>query len=89
VLILLMRRRLDGLEGGYVWKGVAISALGTALMAAVVIGWRAVFWERSLLIELFGALGVGFAAYLGLMWALKMPELSGMVRSFTRRMRRG
>ncbi len=38
-LILLMRKRLNGLGGGYIWKGVAVSALVTLLMGAVVLGW--------------------------------------------------
>jgi putative peptidoglycan lipid II flippase len=78
-LVILIRRKLNGLEGGYVWRGVGISAAGTVLMAAVVIGWRALLGGGSLAVELFGALGVGSAVYVGLMWAVKMPELRGMV----------
>jgi len=87
-LIVLMRKRLKGLEGGYVWKGVGISLLGTGLMAAAVLGWRALFGGGSLLVELFGALGLGVAVYGGLMWVLKMPELLGMVRVLVRRIKR-
>ncbi len=46
-LILLMRKRLNGLGGGYIWKGVAVSALGTLLMGAVVLGWEALMAGRS------------------------------------------
>jgi len=87
-LILLMRRRLKGLEGGYIWKGVVISVLGTLLMSsAVVVGWRYLFSDAALVVELFGALGLGIAAYGGLMWALKMPELLGMFRTLVRRVK--
>jgi len=86
-LILLMRKRLEGLEGGYVWKGVGISALGTGLMAAAVLGWRAMFGGESLLLELFGALGLGVVVYVGVMWILKMPELRGMVRVLVSRIK--
>lgn len=88
-LILLMRWRMKGLNGGYVWKGVGVSVLGTAAMAAVVLGWMAVFRESSLAVRLFGALGLGAAVYGGLMWALKMPELIGMMRAVVRRLKRG
>jgi len=88
-LILLMRWRMKGLNGGYVWKGVGVSVLGTAAMAAVVLGWMAVFRESSLAVRLFGALGLGAAVYGGLMWALKMPELMGMMRAVVRRLKRG
>jgi hypothetical protein len=36
----------------------------------------------------FGALGVGVVVYVGLMWALKMPELLGMVRVLVSRIKR-
>jgi putative peptidoglycan lipid II flippase len=87
-LVLLMRKRLKGLEGGYVWKGVGVSLLGTGLMAAAVLGWRRLFGEGLLSVELFGALGVGVAVYGGLMWVLKMPELRGMVRVLVSRIKK-
>ena len=88
VLVVLMRKRLKGLEGGYVWKGVGISVLGTALMGAIVVGWTALIGEGSRLLVVFGALGLGVAAYGGLMWALKMPELMGMVRALVGKLKR-
>jgi putative peptidoglycan lipid II flippase len=87
-LIVLMRKRLKGIEGGTIWKGVALSLLGTVLMSAVVLGWEVVFAGRSVLLVVFGALGLGVAAYGGLMWALKVPELRGMVRAVLGRIRR-
>ncbi len=88
VLIGLMRRRLNGLNGGYIWKGVSIAFLGTALMAGGVIGWQAFFGDGSRWVALFGALVVGLVIYVGLMWVLKMPELLGMFRTLLRRIRK-
>ncbi|MDF1519835.1 MAG: murein biosynthesis integral membrane protein MurJ [Brevefilum sp.] len=88
VLIFLMRRRLQGLNGGYIWKGVSIALLGTALMAGAVMGWGALFESRSRWFELFGALGIGLAIYVGLMWMLRMPELLGMFRTLMRKIRK-
>jgi len=88
VLIGLMRRRLNGLNGGYIWKGVSIAFLGTALMAGGVIGWQMFFGDGSHWVALFGALGVGVVIYVGLMWVLKMPELLGMFRTLLRRIRK-
>ena len=87
-LILLMRKRLKGLGKGYIWKGVAVSALGTALMSAVVVGWQRLMAAQSNVVILFGALGLGVAVYGALMWALKMPELMGMVRALVGKIRR-
>ena len=88
-LVILIRRKLGGLEGNYVWRGVGISAAGTALMAAAVIGWRGLVGGGSLAIELFGALAVGVGIYVGLMWILKMPELRGIAGVIFQRVKRG
>jgi len=80
VLILLMRKRLKGLEGRYIWQGVGISILGTGLMMGVVLGWGALVGDGSLLLLVIGSLGLGLGAYVGLMWGVKVPELRGMVR---------
>jgi len=85
VLILLMRKRLKGLEGRYIWQGVGMSILGTGLMAGALLGWLAVFGDGSRLVIVFGALGLGLVAYVGLMWWSKMPELRGMVRTLMKR----
>jgi len=87
-LILLMRKRLNGLGGGYIWKGVGVSVLGTALMGAVVLGWQALMAAHSNVVILFGAFALGMAVYGGLMWALKMPELMGMVRALVGKIKR-
>jgi putative peptidoglycan lipid II flippase len=88
VLIVLMRKRLKGLQGGYILKGVLVSLVGTALMAGGVIGWRFVVGNISIWIELLGALLLGVMIYIGLMWILKMPELMGMVRTLIHRIKR-
>jgi putative peptidoglycan lipid II flippase len=88
-LVILIRKKLNGLEGGYVWQGVGISMVGTALMATAVVAARGLLSGRALVLELFGALAAGFAVYVGLMWILKMPELRGMGRALLRRVKRG
>jgi len=89
VLVFLMRKRLKGLNGGYIWKGVGVSLLGTALMTAGVLGWQRLIGDGSRFVAVLGALGVGLVAYVGLMWVLKMPELLGMFRTLMRRITRG
>ena len=88
VLLVLMRKRLKGLESGYVWQGVGVSLLGTGMMGAVVVIWMAAFSRGSRVLIVAGALGLGLAAYLGLMWLLKMPELRGMVRVLVQKIKR-
>jgi len=87
-LLILMRRRLKGFEGRYIWQGVGLSLLGTGLMSAVVLVWTAFFVGGSRVVIVGGALIFGLSAYLGLMWLVKMPELRGMVKAVTRKMKR-
>ncbi len=87
-LVFLIRRKLNGLEGGFVWRGVAVSAAGTALMAAAVVGARWLLGGGRLVVELFGALGAGLVVYVGLMWVLKMPELRGMMGALMQRVKK-
>ena len=79
-LILIIRRRLQGTEGHYIWKGVGIAVLGTLLMSALILGWGQLFGSGSLLLELFGGFGLGMAAYFGWLWLMKTPEVLGMLR---------
>ena len=87
VLIFLIRRRLGGLEGRYLWRGVGVAVLGTGLMSAAVAGWLYFFGDVSRLVALFGALAAGLVVYGGLMWLLKVQELEGMLRTLLRRIR--
>jgi len=88
LLIILLRKKLNGLDGGKIWRGVGISILGTSLMGAIVLGWLHYFGEGSRLVAVFGASGFGLIAYVGLMWALKVPELRGMVRTLVSKVRK-
>lgn len=88
VLIILMRRRLKGIEGLLLWKGVGVAALGSGLMAAVILGWQVLTGDASSLIKLIGGLSLGLGAYFGLMWLLKVPEMLGLVNSAIRRLQR-
>ncbi|MFN2304591.1 MAG: murein biosynthesis integral membrane protein MurJ, partial [Anaerolineales bacterium] len=88
-LIFLIRKRLSGIDGYYIWKGVGVAVLGTVLMSTFVLGWHSLMGSGPLIIDLFGALGLGIAAYVGLMWALKMPELKGLIHTLMMRIRKG
>jgi putative peptidoglycan lipid II flippase len=86
-LILLMRKRLEGLEGKYVWNGVVLSLLGTLLMSGAVFGWMLLFNERPPWLVIAGALGFGSILYLGFMYLVKAPELFGMLRTLLQKIK--
>ncbi len=87
-LIVLMRKRLKGIEGAFIMKGVGIALLGSGLMAVVVLGWQSLVGSASLVLELLGGLVLGLGVYIGLMWVLKMPEIPGMMRMLIGRLQR-
>jgi len=79
VLLVLIRRKLNGLEGAFVWRGLAVSAVGSALMVPAVMSTCSLLASRGLVILLAGALGVGVVVYFGLLWVLKTPELMVLI----------
>lgn len=81
VLIVIIRKRLKGLQGVTIWKAVSAALIGSTLMAGAVIGWHALVGGSSLWVELFGALLIGIVIYIGLMWFLKIPELMAILRT--------
>ena len=88
VLVVLMRKRLKGLEGRFIWQGVAVALLGTGLMSAVVLGWQRLFARSAQWLSLLGAVTIGGVVYVALMGLLKMPELTGMARALLRKIKR-
>lgn len=78
-LLILIRRKLNGLEGAYVWRGLGVSLAGTALMAVAVMGTQSLLASRGLVMVLVGALGVGVVVYFGLLWIMRAPELMGLI----------
>jgi putative peptidoglycan lipid II flippase len=80
VLILIMRKRLNGLEGGSVWDAVLRSLIGVAVMGASIWGWMALMQGHSAAVTALGGLVIGAVLYgLGLI-LLKVPEVGIAVR---------
>ncbi len=74
-LLYLMRRRLAGLDGHYVLRGIAYAALGSAIMGvAVEATWRALA-AYPLAVSVTLAIVVGAGVYVAVLWLLRTPEL--------------
>ncbi len=83
-LFLIMRRRLKGLQGGDITRGLIQAAAGTLAMSLVLVLWL----QRNgsgILIAL-GGVAIGGAVYLLMMWALRVPELQAVYRVLRRRL---
>jgi len=79
-LLLLMRKRLNGLQGRQVWIGITQSMLATALMSLVIILWQSLLAGHSALLLLGGGLLLGLFVYALLLWLLKVPELRRLLQ---------
>ena len=79
-LLLLMRKRLSGLQGRQVWIGVAQSLLATGLMSLAILLWQALTGGHSALLLLGGGLLLGLLVYTLLLWLLKVPELRRLLQ---------
>jgi putative peptidoglycan lipid II flippase len=83
-LFLIMRRRLNGLQGENISRGLVQAAAGTLAMSLVLLLWS----QRTgsgLSIGL-GGVALGGVVYLLMMWALRVPELQAVYHALRRRL---
>jgi putative peptidoglycan lipid II flippase len=88
-LYILMRRRLAGLEGQRIVKGIGQAILVTLVMVLVVWGWMTLTNGRQAWLTGGGGMVFGGLIYgLGVM-ALKVPEVQSMLNLLRRRLKLG
>jgi putative peptidoglycan lipid II flippase len=74
VLLVLIRQRLDGLEGGQMVRSVVRIGLASAAMGIAVAGLSRVLSGSNIWLSSTVAIGTGLAVYLGTSLALGAPE---------------
>ncbi|MCK6584182.1 MAG: murein biosynthesis integral membrane protein MurJ [Anaerolineales bacterium] len=87
-LFVTMRKRLNGIEGGHILRGafpslIASGGMVIALYALLNYGNSANVW---ILVPI--GIALGGAAYLGVLWILRVPELGYIANGILRRIRR-
>jgi putative peptidoglycan lipid II flippase len=87
VLIVLMRRQLNGIEGGYVLRGSLQSALATLAMSTALIIWLRAVGDASVWLIGLGGIAIGGAVYAALVFALKVPEARELLDAGLKRIR--
>jgi len=85
-LYILMRRRLNGLEGANIWRGFAQATLGTLGMGLVLALWSRT-GGTAWLIGL-GGVAVGGCVYALSIWAMRVPEAAIVVGGVINRLKR-
>ncbi len=88
VLFIVMRKRLNGIEGKQILVGFALSALGVLSMSLVIFGW--LYFGKNLSAWIIAPIGVilGGGIYFAVLWILRVPELQYMVSGVLRRLKR-
>jgi len=79
VLLLLIQRRMNGLEGQQTLTAFAKSGLASLAMGAALMGWQAVLPDAGALVLGGGGLVLGAAVYLGAALLLRVEELWAVV----------
>jgi len=91
-LLVLMRGRLNGLQGREVLAGGLQAALGTVVMSAALVGWLGLTAGRSTWLVGLGGAGLGAVVYGLIILGLGVPEgreLMGYLRRRIERLRIG
>ena len=85
-LLLLIRRKLGGLEGRQVWAGVGIALAGTLAMGLVLWGWLRLAQDLPAWLVTGGGVLTGGLVYGGVLLALKVPEGRALINALRRRL---
>ena len=89
LLFVVMRGKLNGMEGGRILNAFAISTLGVLSMTLAILGWF--YFGRGLGAWVIAPVGVmlGGGIYFVTLWVLRVPELQYMAGGILRRLKRG
>ena len=87
-LFVFMRKRLNGMEGSHILRGVFPSLAAALVMSLSIWGW--LFLGKDLGEWMLAPVGVivGGTAYLAVLWILHVPELQYLASGVLRRLKR-
>jgi putative peptidoglycan lipid II flippase len=86
-LLILMRRRLKGLEGSHILKGSAQAVLATLVMTLVLWGWVGLTVGQPVWLVAMGGVLLGAAVYGLVVLLLRVPEARSMMNILVRRLK--
>ena len=79
-LMAIMRRRLNGVGGKQILRTGVSALAGSTVMGLVLFGWMTIFGNLNKFLVLVVGVAVGVVAYGAMLWLLKVPEASAIVR---------
>ena len=79
-LLLLMRKRLNGIEGANVARGFGQFALSALVMSLTLVAWMQFAAQHPTWVAVLGGVLIGGAVYgLGI-WVLQVPEVHSLIQ---------
>ncbi len=88
VLFMVMRKRLNGIDGDHILRGVLPSLAAVIVMSGALIGWLSFGKNLNLWILVPTGVIIGGGVYLSALWLLRVPELSYVSDAVMRRLRK-
>ncbi len=88
VLFVMMRKRLNGIEGGHILRGALPSLAAGGSMALALVGLLKYGAELSVWLLAPAGVVLGGMVYFAVLWVLRVPELSYIVNGVMRRIKR-
>jgi len=79
-LLVILRKRLGGLEGGQILRTGTQALIASAVMGLSLLGWNFLFVERSKYLVLTGGVTLGLFVYAVMLGLLKVPELRSILK---------
>ncbi|MCL4559435.1 MAG: murein biosynthesis integral membrane protein MurJ [Chloroflexi bacterium] len=86
-LLVLMRRKLGGLGGNLLLRGLVQAAVGTVIMSLGVVLWMGWAQDRANWAVTLGGVAVGGVVYAAAMLGLRVPEMGEVIHAIRRRLR--
>jgi putative peptidoglycan lipid II flippase len=87
-LFVVMRKRLNGIEGGQIMRGVIPSLLAALAMSLSIFGWLSFAKDFNVWIISLIGVTLGGIVYFVVLWILRVPELQSIVSAILRRLKR-
>ncbi|MDD2922872.1 MAG: murein biosynthesis integral membrane protein MurJ [Anaerolineales bacterium] len=84
-LFIVMRKRLNGIEGGYMLRGVTLAGIAASGMGLSLYGW--LYFAENLALWILVPVGVmiGGGVYFAALFLLRAPELQMLIAAVKRR----
>jgi putative peptidoglycan lipid II flippase len=81
ILLVLVRKRLQGINGHEILNAGLISLVGSAVMGLAVYGFITVVPLSSRVVSLIGGVVIGVIVYALVLWLLRVPEFTSVQKA--------